>query len=61
MRGWRLSRDPEWTTWRTFGGRPAVVKMERMCSAQVGVWGEGFRRRVLPARRAGMSELMRMR
>jgi hypothetical protein len=36
-----------------FGGRPASVKIEEMCSTMVGVCGEGFSITELPARIAG--------
>lgn len=52
---------PEWKYWRTCWGRPASWNMETMCSAIVGVWGEGLRIMALPARRAGIREFMRIR
>lgn len=54
-------REPQWKYWRTFWGRPACRKMSWMCSAMVGVWGEGLRMTELPARRAGIKEFIKIR
>jgi hypothetical protein len=53
--------EPEWKYWMMLSGRPAWAKMEAMFSTIVGVCGEGLRITVLPARRAGIRELTRMR
>lgn len=53
--------SPEWKYWMTSGGRPASWNMRWICSAIVGVCGEGFKMRVLPASRAGIRELIRIR
>lgn len=53
--------EPEWKYCRTPLGRPASAKAPATCSTMVGVWGEGLRMTVLPARRAGMRELTRIR
>lgn len=55
------AKSPEWKYWITSCGKPASVKMEWICSTMVGVCGEGFRIRVLPASKAGMRELTRIK
>jgi hypothetical protein len=53
--------EPQWKYCSTPLGRPAASKISVTRSAMVGVWGDGFRMTVLPARMAGTRELTRVR
>lgn len=53
--------EPQWKYWMTFLGRPASSKMDLICSTIVGVCGDGFKITELPARRAGINELIRIK
>jgi hypothetical protein len=56
-----MAGEPQWKYCSTPDGRPAVEKALVTCSATVGVWGEGLRMTVLPARRAGIKAFTRIK
>lgn len=53
--------EPQWKNWMTLSGKPASKNMLCMCSAIVGVCGEGLRMTELPASKAGISELTKIK
>ena len=54
-------KEPQWKYWITLSGSPASAKISCTCSAIVGVCGEGLIMTELPASRAGIKELTKMR
>jgi len=56
-----LSTVPQWKYCMTFFGRPASSKILVICSATVGVCGDGLMMTVLPESRAGMMELTKIK